>query len=532
MTADFPAYRGRMEYVCLDCGARYPGDSLLYTCPQCGGVFLLENLDFDQLKARSGQEWRTLFDSRAVSRTTALRGIFRYYELLAPLLEEDDIVYLGEGLTPIVEAAPALRALVGQPFAYKNDGQNPSASFKDRGMACAFSYLKWLCRRHNWDEVLTVCASTGDTSAAAALYAAYVGAPLKSVVLLPHGKVTPQQLSQPLGSGATVLELPGVFDDCMKVVELLAENYRVALLNSKNSWRILGQESYAYETAQWYGWNVADLCLFVPIGNAGNITAIMSGFLKLLDLGIITALPRVFGVQSEHADPVWRSRRLAALAARYGAAQRGPGRHDRQPRVLPPRAPSGRTFCGKRRPTRLSGGARHRAADHGRHAPGQPPRAHCLHPGRRMPGRPAQRPRAGSYERQRTRPAGRHSPRAQILRLPGHVFFRQLSPGLRRYPGQEPGQPPGAPPARSRTPGLQPRRLYPQRRCGRGPPPGPAEKGVEVFCGGRELLRTKVPLSPQLPPFPTLPLRRFPAWGIPIGPAGARKPRPACPGRG
>jgi len=154
--------------------------------------------------------------------------------------------------------------------------------------------------------VLTVCASTGDTSAAAALYASYVGAPLKSVVLLPHGKVTPQQLSQPLGSGATVLELPGVFDDCMKVVELLAENYRVALLNSKNSWRILGQESYAYETAQWYGWDMTDLCLFVPIGNAGNITAIMCGFLKMLELGIITSLPRVFGVQSEHADPVWR----------------------------------------------------------------------------------------------------------------------------------------------------------------------------------------------------------------------------------
>ena len=215
-------------------------------------------------------------------------------------------MYLGEGITPIIEAAPALRDRVGVPFAYKNDGQNPSASFKDRGMACAFSYLKWLCRRNKWDEVLTVCASTGDTSAAAALYASYVGAPLKSVVLLPHGKVTPQQLSQPLGSGATVLELPGVFDDCMKVVELLAENYRVALLNSKNSWRILGQESYAYETAQWYGWDMTDLCLFVPIGNAGNITAIMCGFLKMLELGIITSLPRVFGVQSEHADPVWR----------------------------------------------------------------------------------------------------------------------------------------------------------------------------------------------------------------------------------
>ena len=176
--SDFPAYRGRMEYVCLDCGARYPGDSLLYTCPQCGGVFLLENLDFERLKERGGAAWRELFDARAATRDTALKGIFRYYELLAPLLEQEDIVYLGEGLTPIVEAAPALRDRVGLPFAYKNDGQNPSASFKDRGMACAFSYLKWLCRRHEWDEVLTVCASTGDTSAAAALYAADVGAPL------------------------------------------------------------------------------------------------------------------------------------------------------------------------------------------------------------------------------------------------------------------------------------------------------------------------------------------------------------------
>ena len=164
--SDFPAYRGRMEYVCLDCGARYPGDSLLYTCPQCGGVFLLENLDFERLKERGGAAWRELFDARAATRDTALKGIFRYYELLAPLLEQEDIVYLGEGLTPIVEAAPALRDRVGLPFAYKNDGQNPSASFKDRGMACAFSYLKWLCRRHEWDEVLTVCASTGDTSAA------------------------------------------------------------------------------------------------------------------------------------------------------------------------------------------------------------------------------------------------------------------------------------------------------------------------------------------------------------------------------
>lgn len=186
--SDFPAYRGQMEYVCLHCGQRYPGDSLLYTCPSCGGVFLLENTRFDELKQRSGAEWREIFDRRASTRSTALRGIFRYYELLAPLLDEEDIVYLGEGLTPIVEAAPALRDRVGVSFAYKNDGQNPSASFKDRGMACAFSYLKWLCRRHQWDEVLTVCASTGDTSAAAALYASYVGAPSRAWCCCPTAR--------------------------------------------------------------------------------------------------------------------------------------------------------------------------------------------------------------------------------------------------------------------------------------------------------------------------------------------------------
>ncbi|SKA77741.1 threonine synthase [Paucidesulfovibrio gracilis DSM 16080] len=302
----FPVYRGRMEYVCLGCGKRFPIDELLYTCPECGGVFLLENLDFEQLKKTSGAEWRALFDARAGTKNTALRGIFRFYELIAPVLEEEDILYLGEGNTPIVKSPANLQQTTGVTAAFKNDGQNPSASFKDRGMACAFSYLQHLIRKNHWDQVLTVCASTGDTSAAAALYASAIGGPVQSVVILPQGKVTPQQLAQPLGSGATVLEVPGVFDDCMKVVEHLADNYRVALLNSKNAWRILGQESYAFEIAQWFDWDVADKCIFVPIGNAGNVTAIMAGFLKLHQLEIISDLPRIFGVQSHHADPVFR----------------------------------------------------------------------------------------------------------------------------------------------------------------------------------------------------------------------------------
>lgn len=301
MSDQFPTYRAQMEYVCLGCGARHPIDELLYTCPSCGGVFLLEDTTFDKLKEHGGAYWRNLFDSRAATRNTALRGVFRFYELMAPVLEQEDILYLGEGNTPVVDGAPELQKKLNASFAFKNDGQNPSASFKDRGMACAYSYLRALVRKHGWDEVLTICASTGDTSAAAALYGAYVGHPIKTAVLLPQGKVTPQQLSQPLGSGATVLEVPGVFDDCMKVVEHLAEHYRVALLNSKNSWRILGQESYAYEVAQWFNWDLAGKVLFVPVGNAGNITAVMSGLLKAREEGRVAAGEKAVLDSTAHA---------------------------------------------------------------------------------------------------------------------------------------------------------------------------------------------------------------------------------------
>jgi threonine synthase len=218
----------------------------------------------------------------------------------------DAVVYLGEGHTPVVEANSLLQEKVGLRFYFKNDGQNPSASFKDRGMASALSYINMMVRDGKVSDVLAICASTGDTSASAALYASYLAPHIKSAVLLPHKKVTPQQLSQPLGSGATVFEIPGVFDDCMKVVEALSENYNVALLNSKNAWRILGQESYCYELAQDFEYDVSQLAVVVPIGNAGNITAVMSGFIKFVEAGVITGLPKILGVQSEHANPVYR----------------------------------------------------------------------------------------------------------------------------------------------------------------------------------------------------------------------------------
>ncbi|MFW6055516.1 MAG: threonine synthase [Thermodesulfobacteriota bacterium] len=302
----FPTYRSELEYVCQNCGARFPGDELHYTCKECNGVFLLEDTGFDRLQQKKGSQWREIFDSRRRSSVPGLQGVFCFYELIAPVLEPEDLLWLGEARTPVIRAGKDLQKLVGQPLAFKNEGQNPSGSFKDRGMACAFSRLRALIRTNHWDQVLTICASTGDTSASAAMYAAYTGPKTLSVVLLPRGKVTPQQLAQPLGSGARVFELPGVFDDCMRVVEFLAENYRVALLNSKNSWRILGQESYAFEIAQEFDWDLGGKAILVPIGNAGNISAVLSGFLKLKRLEIITELPRVIGVQTAHADPVFR----------------------------------------------------------------------------------------------------------------------------------------------------------------------------------------------------------------------------------
>jgi len=301
-----PQPGGEMVYRCLGCRKETGIDRLLYTCPDCGGVFLLFNKGFKKIKEKGGRMWRRILDYRRMLNETPLKGIFRYYEFIAPVIPLEHIVYLGEGHTPLVEANKSLRERVGMPFFFKNDGLNPSASFKDRGMACALSFLNHFVKSRNVKNLLAICASTGDTSASAALYGSYLEDLVRSAVLLPHGKVTVQQLSQPLGSGARVLEIPGVFDDCMKVVEFLAEKYPVALLNSKNSWRILGQESFSFEISQDFDYEVGDKVIVLPIGNAGNITAVMSGFLKFHEAGVIESLPKIVGVQSEHADPVYR----------------------------------------------------------------------------------------------------------------------------------------------------------------------------------------------------------------------------------
>lgn len=324
-----PKEGGELIYRCLGCHGAFSIEKLLYICPQCGEVLLIYDSDVDRLRDIPAKTWHRIFDYRKMLTLPAVKGIYRYHEFIGPVIPLDAVLYLGEGHTPVIEANAVLQKAAGMRLYFKNDGQNPSASFKDRGMASALSYISFLIRTGKISEVLAICASTGDTSASAALYASYLNPHIKSAVLLPHKKVTPQQLSQPLGSGAAVFEVPGVFDDCMKIVESLSENYPVALLNSKNAWRILGQESYAYEIAQDFEYQMDDKVIVVPIGNAGNLSAVMSGFIKFFDAGIISSLPKILGVQSEHADPVCRyyqeedpaRRRFVPVTVRPSVAQ-------------------------------------------------------------------------------------------------------------------------------------------------------------------------------------------------------------------
>ncbi|MCL6584873.1 MAG: threonine synthase [bacterium] len=320
-----PSHKAQMVFECLECGRTYHIDQFLYTCPSCKSLLRIVDRNFDHLKKVSGQQWRRIFTARRMLNLPSLKGIFLFYELILPCIPLDDVVYLGEGHTPLVQANDELSALVGADFFIKYDGLNPSASFKDRGMASAVSFINYSIRKRNISQLLGICASTGDTSAAAALYLSYLKkGVVRSVVLLPQGKVTSQQLSQPLGSGATVIEISGVFDDCMKIVEELSENYEVFLLNSKNPVRIMGQKSYSYEVAQQMDYDTTDLVVVVPIGNAGNITAVMEGFVDLYRLEIIPQLPRIIGVQSQHANPIarwWRDGRYQPIKVKPSVAQ-------------------------------------------------------------------------------------------------------------------------------------------------------------------------------------------------------------------
>jgi len=214
-------------------------------------------------------------------------GLIERYRDRLPFEPTDPVVTLGEGSTPLV-LAERLSARVGAEVHLKIEGANPTGSFKDRGMTCAVS----AALREGAKAV--ICASTGNTAASAAAYAAKAG--LRGIVIIPDGKIATGKLAQALVYGARVIALRGNFDVALELVRELAKRHPIALVNSVNEFRLQGQKTAAFELLEDLDGRLDALC--IPVGNAGNITAYWQGFVEA------GAAPRLFGFQAEGAAPL------------------------------------------------------------------------------------------------------------------------------------------------------------------------------------------------------------------------------------
>jgi len=275
--------------VCVDCGASHPAFELRYRCG-CGGTLDVAH-DLPALRGRIGFE---LFDRRLASKAPADRsGVWRFRELILPLAE-GEIVTKPEGNTNLYRSEP-LASWVGiDDVAWKHEGENPTGSFKDRGMTVGITVAKKLGMSR------VACASTGNTSASMASYAAAAG--MKAYVFIPEGKVAFGKLSQALAYGATTIQIAGDFDSAMRLVQEACAERGVYLLNSINPFRIEGQKAIAFELLQDLGWAVPDW-IVVPGGNLGNSAAIGKGLAELLELGLIPRLPKLAVIQASGANP-------------------------------------------------------------------------------------------------------------------------------------------------------------------------------------------------------------------------------------
>ena len=289
-------------FRCLSGCTTYPLSATRYDCERCGE--LLEVIHDDSVvEARSGAKWRELFQSRSgLSPGIDGSGVWRYREWVLPDIAESHIVTLGEGSTPLTHALGLSDAL-GVELLVKQCGQSLSGSFKDLGMTVLVSQVAQL-RADGVDIPAVACASTGDTSAALGAYGAAAG--LRCLVFLPRGKITAAQLVQPLSHGARVIAIDTDFDGCMRHVQKICAEEGVYLANSKNSLRIEGQKTVAFEIIHGLGFSVPDW-IAIPGGNLGNVSALYKGLLMLQRAGLIDRLPRLLCAQAERANPLYKA---------------------------------------------------------------------------------------------------------------------------------------------------------------------------------------------------------------------------------
>ena len=268
---------------CIECGEKYPEDRTLYHCEKCGGLLevlydyeeLREEVDYKEIKCRSLSVWR-------------------YRELL-PVKGDAYRVSLGEGGTRLHRCKRLGDKLGVENLWVKMEGDNPTCSFKDRGMTVGIS------KALEYGFKAVACASTGNTSASLAAYAAKAG--LKGIILVPSEKVAKGKLAQAIAYGAEIFQIEGNFDEALRlVVELSEKTHRVYLLNSINPYRIEGQKTLAFEVRDQLG-RAPDL-IILPVGNAGNISALWKGFSELRILDLEEETPRLIGIQAEGASPI------------------------------------------------------------------------------------------------------------------------------------------------------------------------------------------------------------------------------------
>ena len=274
------------------CGARFGLNERIYSCPRCDGPLEIRG---EWAIPAGAPALRERWQARAASRDPLDRsGVWRFRELL-PFTPGAPVVTLLEGNTPLYDAPRSAEYCGLAHLRLKHLGCNPTGSFKDTGMTVAVTQAALLGAR------TVICASTGNTAASLAAYAAR--ARLQCAILVPRGQITSAKLAQSMDYGAAVLEIDGNFDLAMRLVQELAADPAVYLANSINPFRIEGQKTVAFELLEQCGWQLPDHVV-VPGGNMGNSSALAKGFGELARLGLIPRLPKLHVVQAEGAAPL------------------------------------------------------------------------------------------------------------------------------------------------------------------------------------------------------------------------------------
>src|ERR1700730_13034488 len=287
------------RFRCIGCGSVTPSAARDFRCSECGNLLEITDSTWNSRNPTALKSlWR---ERRTLNESLDLSGVWRFRELL-PVPAAEHIVTLREGNTPLYELPRSSRATGVARLYGKHQGMNPTGSFKDTGMTVAATFA----RQAGYH--LVACASTGNTSASMAAYAARGG--MRGLVLVPEGKISWSKLSQALDYGALTCQLRTDFDGCLRLLQELVRRAPVYQLNSINPFRIEGQKPLALELLEQLDWEPPDH-IIVPGGNLGNSSAIGKALVEMRDLGLISRLPKLSVIQAEGANALVRTLREA-----------------------------------------------------------------------------------------------------------------------------------------------------------------------------------------------------------------------------